>query len=67
MTDAGVVKYGGELIIDHANGTIQFRQYGVLILNITHLIVPVPINIAIDIVALPALTAYNKKNWKPDD
>jgi hypothetical protein len=67
MTDPKVVRYSGELIIDHEAGTIQFVQYGVNLLNITHLTAPIPINMVIDIVALPALTAYNKKNWKPDE
>jgi hypothetical protein len=67
MADPKVVKYSGELIIDHESGTIQFIQYGVTLLNITHLTAPVPINRRIEIVALPSLTAYNAKNWKPDD
>jgi hypothetical protein len=67
MSEAKVVRYSGELIIDHENGTIQFLQYGSTLLNITHLAVPVPINRSIEIVALPALTSYNPKNWMPDD
>ena len=48
----------GHLEIDLANGTATFTSGGFRVLRITHLPDPVPQNVSIDIVALPALTSY---------
>lgn len=44
--------------IDRDNGVITVSSHGIRLLRITHLPDPVPQNVSIDIVALPALTSY---------
>jgi hypothetical protein len=62
-----VTRLDGTLIVNHKTGTIQFVQYGYVLLNITHLKTPVPPNQVIDIVALAALTSYNPRNYQIDE
>jgi hypothetical protein len=50
--------YNGQLKIDYDNGTVDFEWHNIRLLRVTHLPDPVPDNVSIDLVALPALTSY---------
>lgn len=49
--------YFGELHIDHTKGIITFKSLGDVMLRITHLAIPIPAEMKIDIVALEHLTS----------
>jgi hypothetical protein len=69
-----ITRHDGTLEINPEEGTIKFIQYGTIILNITHLRTPIPPNMTIELVALPALTSYqphprgeHETFWPPDE
>jgi hypothetical protein len=61
------VEFHGKLVINPEEGTAQFLQYGIVMLNITHLPTPVPLRKGIELVALPALTSYVDRDWNSLD
>lgn len=54
-------RYPGNLHIDYNAGTIEFRQYDYVLLRITHVPVPIPRTVTIDIAAISALTSYTNR------
>lgn len=53
------MKYQGALYIDVERGTVSFwDKHGNRILRVTHLDVPIPDNVSIDVVAIKQVTSY---------